>query len=252
MRSPIKNSKKQTNALSAIKELIPKGSVVESHLFYDGSLEFNLAEADRFLISSTDKYVVYEFWMCALENPKKIAQMAEYLFPSLGEQTFDILQKDWARYKDPYVRSAFFYLLNRCSALGMITHGEFDTKNYSPFGLSDLRQFAPKNFHLSSTQNQKLEESVGSIEDSTLTLIHAGKFSFNLFQHGATESLEETKFNHDKLLKSLSTSDKPSVVIYDFHPRLKTYKNKFNRIYLDESGRHTTEDNAKEIILHNV
>ena len=144
MRSPIKNSKKQTNALSAIKELIPKGSVVESHLFYDGSLEFNLAEADRFLISSTDKYVVYEFWMCALENPKKIAQMAEYLFPSLGEQTFDILQKDWARYKDPYVRSAFFYLLNRCSALGMITHGEFDTKNYSPFGLSDLRQFAPK------------------------------------------------------------------------------------------------------------
>ena len=252
MRSPIKNLKKQTNALSAVKKLIPKGSVVESHLFYDGSLEFNLAEADRFLISSTDKYVVYEFWMCALENPKKIAQMAEYLFPALSEQTFDILQKDWARYQDPYVRSAFFYLLNRCSALGMITHGEFDTKNYNPFGLSDLRQFAPKNFHLSSTQNQKLEESAGTTPDSTHTLIHAGKFSFNLFQHGTTESLEETKFNHDKLLKSLSTSGKSSVVIYDFHPRLKTYKDKFNLLYLDESGRHTTEQNAKEIILYNV
>ena len=252
MRSPIKNLKKQTNALSAIKELIPKGSVVESHLFYDGSLEFNLAEADRFLISSTDKYVVYEFWMCALENSKKIAQIAEYLFSSLNEQTFDILQKDWARYKDPYVRSAFFYLLNRCSNLGMITHGEFDVKNYSPFGLSDLRQFTPKNFHLSITQEQKLEESAGSAVDSTHTLIHAGKFSFNFFQHGATESLEETKFNHDKLLKCLSTSDKPSVIIYDYHPRLKSYKNKYNFIYLDDSGRETTEDHAKEMILHNV
>jgi hypothetical protein len=219
MRSPIKNLKKKTNSLTKIKEIIPKGSVVESHLFYDGSLDFNLSEADRFVLSATDKYVVYEFWACALENPKKVADIADYLFPSLNEQTFDLLQKDWARYKDPYVRSAFF---------------------------------APKNFHLASTRDKKLEESVGNSEGSTHILIHAGKFSFHLFEHGATESLEETKFNHNKLLDSLSTTDKKTVVIYDFHPRLKTYKNKFDLLFLDESGRETDESNAKEIILHNV
>jgi hypothetical protein len=235
-----------------VKELIPRGTVVESHLFYDGALEFNLAEADRFLISSTDKYVVYEFWMCAIENPNRIADIAKHLFPMLNEQTFDILQKDWARYKDPYSRSAFFFLLNRCSSLGMITHGEFDIKNYNPFALSLLRQFAPKNFYLNSAANNKLEQFVGTASDSTHILIHAGKFSFNLFEHGATETLEQTKFNHDKLLNSLSTCGKPSVIIYDFHPRLKTYKNKFNLLFLDESGRQTTEQNAKEIILHNV
>lgn len=252
MRSPIKNLKKKTNSLTKIKEIIPKGSVVESHLFYDGALDFNLSEADRFVLSATDKYVVYEFWACALENPKKVADIADYLFPSLNEQTFDLLQKDWARYKDPYVRSAFFFLLNRCSSLGMITHGEFDTKNYNPFALSDLRQFAPKNFHLASTRDKKLEECVGNTEGSTHILIHAGKFSFNLFEHGATESLEETKFNHNKLLDSLSTTDKKAVAVYDFHPRLKTYKNKFDLLFLDESGRETDENNAKEIILHNV
>jgi hypothetical protein len=252
MRSPIKNLKKQTNSFSTIRELIPKGSVIESHLFYDGTIEFNLAESDRFVISNTDRYVVYEFWRCAIENPKRIAQIAERLFPTLNEQTFDILQKDWARQRDPYVRSAFFFLLNRCSDLGMITHGEFNTKNYTPFALSLLRQFAPKNFHLTPTLEQKLEESVGTIEPSTHVLIHAGKFSYNLFEHGATESLEETKFNHNKLLERFPMNNKKAVIIYDFHPRLKKEKDKFDLIFLDQSGKITDEPNAKEVILHNV
>lgn len=252
MRSPIKNLKKTTNSLSAIKQIIPKGAIVESHLFYDGSLEFNLAEDDRFVVANASKYVVYEFWACAMENPKRIAEIANHMFPSLNEQTFDILQKDWARYKDPYVRSAFFFLLNRCSALGMITHGEFDTKNYNPFATNDLRQFAPKNFHLIGSPTKKMEETVGVVEGTTHIFVHAGKFSFNLFEHGATESLEETKFNHNKLLETLSISDKAAIVVYDFHPRLKAYKNKFNLSFLDESGKPTTEENAKEIILHNV
>ena len=252
MRSPIKNLKKQTNSFSTIEKLIPKGSVVESHLFYDGSIELNLCDLDRFVISNTDRYVVYEFWKCAIEDSKRIADIANYLFPSLNEQTFDILQKEWITYKDPFVRSAFFFLLNRCSNLGMITHGEFDIKNYTPFAISDLRQFTPKNFYLLYSEDEKLEESLGKTKDCTHVLVHAGKFSFNFFEHGATESLEETKFNHNKLLDSLSKIDKKVVAIYDYHPRLKTYENKFKLIFLDESGRKTTESNAKEIILHNV
>jgi hypothetical protein len=252
MRSPIKNLKKQTNSLSAVKEIIPKGSIVESHLFYDGSFDFNLAEDDRFVIANANKYVVYEFWSCVLRDAKRVADIANYMFPVLNEQTFDILQKEWAHYRDPYMRSALFFLLNRCSAIGMITHGEFNTSNYNPFALSDLRQFAPKNFHLAGAHNKKLEDSVGVNESCTHIFVHAGKFSFNLFEHGKTESLEELKFNHDKLLKSLSTQDTPSVIVYDYHPRLKSYKNKYNFIYLDDSGRETTEDHAKEIILHNV
>lgn len=252
MRSPIKNLKKQTNSLSVVKELIPKGSIVESHLFYDGALEFNLSEDDRFVVANTNKYVVYEFWTCAVSDAKRIADMANHMFPVLNEQTFDILQKEWAHYKDPFMRSALFFLLNRCSALGMITHGEFDTKNYNPFALADLRQFNPKNFHIAGAHNKKLEDSVGTTKDCNYTFVHAGKFSFNLFEHGKTESLEETKFNHNKLLQVLSTQDRPSVVVYDYHPRLKSYKDKYNFIYLDESGRQTTETNAKEIILHNV
>ena len=252
MRTPIKNLKKTTNCLTKVKDLIPKGSIVETHLFYDGSIEFNLCENERFVIANTNKYVVYEFWSCALRDPKRIADIAEYMFPILNEQTFDILQKEWAHYKDPYMRSALFFLLNRCSSIGMISHGEFDIKNYNPFALSALRLFNPENFHLMGSHNKKLEKSVGFIDSSTHIFIHAGKFSFNFFEHGKTESLEELKFSHDKLLQRLSTTDKKAVIVYDFHPRLKTYNKSFDIVYLDHSGKETDEVNAKEIILHNV
>jgi len=252
MRSPIKNLKKKTNSISIVKNLIPKGSIIESHAFYDGSNEFNLAESDRFVVANANKYVVYEFWSCALENPQRIASIAEYMFPILNEQTFDILQKDWASYRDPYMRSALFFLLNRCSSLGMISHGEFNINNYNPFALSDLKRFKVKNFHLEGDNNNKIEDSVGSVDSSTHVFMHAGKFAFNFFEHGKTESLEESKFNHDKLLFNLSTKDKKSVVVYDYHPRLKTYNKNFDIIYIDESGKQASETNAKEIILHNV
>jgi hypothetical protein len=134
----------------------------------------------------------------------------------------------------------------------MITHGELNVKNYNPFALSDLRKFKVENFYLAGAHNKKLEESVGTSNSSTHIFVHAGKFSFNFFEHGKTESLEQLKFNHNKLLQCLSTSEKGVVIVYDFHPRLKTYKEHFDIMYLDESGKQTNQANAKEIILHNV
>jgi site-specific DNA-adenine methylase len=252
MLTPIKNLKKTTNSLTKVKDLIPRGSIIETHLFYDGALEFALAEDERFVIANTNKYVIYEFWTCAMQDPKRIANIAEHMFPILNEQTFDILQKEWAHYKDPFMRSALFFLLNRCSSLGMITHGEFNIQNYNPFAVSALRKFNPENFHIISAHKKKLENCVGKIKSSTHVFIHAGKFSFNFFEHGKTESLEELNFNHDKLLDALPTTGKKSVVVYNYHPRLKMHNKNYNLIYLDSSGRETNESNAKEVILHNV
>ena len=131
-------------------------------------------------------------------------------------------------------------------------NGFSNVQNYNPFALSDLKKFKVENFHLAGAHNKKLEESVGYTESSTHIFVHAGKFSFNLFEHGKTESLEELNFNHNKLLERLSTSEKGVVIVYDFHPRLQTYKKKFDITYLNQSGRETNQANAKEIILHNV
>ena len=103
MRSPIKNLKKRTNSLTILKDLIPKGSVVQTYPFYDGVIEFSLAESDRYAIGCTTSPVVYEFWEFAMQDPKKISLIADKMFSIMNENTFDILKSSWYSYKDPFV-----------------------------------------------------------------------------------------------------------------------------------------------------
>ena len=158
MRSPIKNLKNQTNSFSAITKLVPKGTIIDYYPIYSGDLPIKLSEVDRFVIAHTPNYVVYEFWKYAMQDPERISKIAESFYPSLNESTFDILKKNWYSYKDPFVRSALFFLLNRCSNLGMITHGELDMKNYNAFALRDLKSLKVENMHVNFLKDNRVEK----------------------------------------------------------------------------------------------
>lgn len=246
MRSPIKNLKLQTNSISKIKELIPKGSVIQTYPFYDGSLEFSLSDFDRFVIGCTQSPVVFEFWKYAFEDSKKISEMCEHLFPILNENTFDITKEEWYNYKDPYVRSAFFFLLNRCSSLGMITHGEFDVKNFNSIALNNLRTFKVSNFYPAYIPETKEYEM---LDGANFNLFVGGTYYFDLLNTEKVIGLEESSFKHASFLKNFK--NKPSLFVYQYHPRLAKMKD-YSKIFLDQYGRETDENNAKEVILHNV
>lgn len=252
MKTPLKNRKKQTNALSVVKELIPRGSIVESPSFYDGALEFSLSGDDRFVLAATNRYVVYEFWKCAIDNPKRILELCEYLYPVLGPETFEIMQARWAHYKDPYIRSAMFFLLNRCSKGGSISSGTLEQTGYNQFALNTLGSFRPTNFHIDYHEEAPTDQLIGLHGSSTHVLFHGGKFSYNLFQHGKAKSLEEQELNHREILLSLRETDKKVVAIYDKHPALKKHLKNFETTFIDESGNKTTENKAKEMVFHNV
>tara|TARA_R100000234_G_scaffold115817_1_gene92174 strand:+ start:994 stop:1719 length:726 start_codon:yes stop_codon:yes gene_type:complete len=239
--------KKTTNSISTIKDIIPKGSVVQAYPFYDGAIGFSLCESDRYVIGVTKSPVVHEFWNYVTKDAKKISVIADRLYPSLNENTFDLLRKSWYSYKDPYVRSALFFLLNRCSSLGMITHGELNTENYNPISINDLRTFSVTNFH---TTLLPKEEEYSAPKDIDVNLFNAPDYYFDLLNTEQTIGLEESPFKHTKFLNDFD--DKPSVFVYKIHPRLLKIKN-YSKILLDQYGRQTTDaGQAKEIILHNV
>ena len=243
MQTPIKNLKKQTNSISILKDIIPKGSVIGSYPFYDGNVEFRLAESDRFVIGMTQSRQVAEFWHCLLEDANKISLIAEKIFPTLNEATFDILRKGWYSYKDPFVRSALFFLLNRCSSLGMVSHGAFETSNYNPIALRDLKTFQAKNFNI-----QLVEEYDNSKVE--LNLFCPGKYHYDVLDIAEPKGIEESTFKHTKSLKEYRKSK--SIFLYEYHPKLETTKG-YSKILVDQYGRITTNsDIAKEIILHNV
>lgn len=246
MRTPIKNLKKQTNSLSEIKKIIPKGSVIQTYPFYDGAVEFSLAESERYTIGCTKSRVVNEFWTYTMKEPKRVSEIASKMFPILNENTFDLLKMNWHSYKDPFVRSALFFLLNSCSSLGMISQGELDVKNYNPFSINELRTFQVENFSLILLNEQ---DDYKTLKNVDVNLFHGGKFYYDILNTEQLIGLEESPFKHTKFLENFK--DTPSVFIYEYHPRLSKQKG-YSKIYLDQYGRETNESNAKEIILHNV
>ena len=244
MRSPIKNLKNQTNCHKTLCELIPKGKVIDFYPMYSGEIPFKLSEKDRFVIGHTPSAVVYEFWVCALQEPDRIAEIAEAFYPNLNENTFDILKKNWYSYKDPFVRSALFFLLNRCSDLGMITHGNLDEKNYNAFALRDLKNFKIENFHLNYLRHNNFEKV-----NNNICLFNMGKFRNSFLENEQILGEEEVEIKQKELLK-LGT-DRKSIFIFNYHASLMKL-NSYEKILLDTYGRITTEQHAKEIILHNV
>ena len=75
MKSPIRENNR-FKCLPLLRELIPPGSVINSFLFFDGNLEFGLANSERFIIGHTNRYVVYEFWECATTDARKTAEIS--------------------------------------------------------------------------------------------------------------------------------------------------------------------------------
>tara|TARA_Y100000310_G_C20527930_1_gene736997 strand:+ start:228 stop:992 length:765 start_codon:yes stop_codon:yes gene_type:complete len=253
MKSPIKENINNFKALSVLKDTIPKGSVVDSFLFFSGEVELNLAESERFVIAHTNKYVIYEFWKCAMEDPVRIAEISEFIYPIGDEKLFHVFQEDWPKYKDHFTRSALFFLLNRCSESGWISAGKFDDMNFTPIALSHLKKFSSKNFFLTLDKADTLNDALAtSTMKGEYLLLPIGKFDYNFFEYGKSKGYEMTTIFHKELCEHLRDVEKKWMVLYKTHPQLfKLYKD-HNITMIDKYGRKTADrDSSEELIIAN-
>ena len=252
MKSPIKESINNFKCLSTLKNMIPRGSVVNSFLFFDGKLELGLADSHRFIVAHTNQYVIYEFWDCAMKDPGRIAEISKFLSPIHDENIFHILQENWPTYYDPYVRSALFFLLNRCSENGLISTGRLDTKNYNPFAVSQLKKFRANNFHIEWDQTDEFIKGIENARKADYLLLPVGKFSYNFFEHGKSRGFEMTPVDHQKLFETLHKTEDKWVVVYKAHSKLYNLYKEYNVTMLDKHGKLATKkDNCEEVVIAN-
>ena len=253
MKTPIKE-RHSFKCASYLKERIPKGSTVNSFLFYGGELEFQLAKDDRFIIGTTNKYVVYEFWHCAFNDPERIISASKFFHDRMCPQMAHLMQEGWAGYKDPYVRAAIFFLLNRYSDSASPSCGIVDLDAYNPIvsnrfrTLPDLQNFFI-NFHHDDDYMVGIDESPAA----DYFLFPAGQFSYNLFEHGKSTGHEMVSVNH-RLLRTrlMEMGEQKCALLYYAHPALAKFYKDFNIQYLDEYGRQVVAgQKAKEAIIAN-
>ena len=240
--------------MGALKKKIPPGSVVHSFLLYGGSLEFNLAEDQRFVCAYANRQVVYDFWQCLIEDPQRVYEIVTGGALQLGgENMFHLLQESWSTYSDPYLRSSLFFVLNRCSTDGTVSAGELNTKNFNPLALSYLQNFKVPNFHLRLCADSDTFDRLPTTSGADYLLFPVGDFNFNLFDAGKSRGYETTLVHHRKLSTQLcELKDQKWVVIYKAHPELFKLYQGFNIAMLNAFGRPTTQkDQCVEMIIAN-
>ena len=251
--TPILDKTKKNNCASAVKKLIPVGSVVNSYAFYDGKLEFSLANDQRFVNASTTSLPVFTFWMCLMHDPDKLHSMvSSNALRFEGEAILSTLQDMWHKHSSPFITASLFFIMNRCSSTGLISSGELDPELLTPTSVAKLKTFmAPDNFHLNLTPN-KLSKLINKSDPETYNLILGGKFNYNLFEHGKNVAIEQTSIDHRELSKLCKDKSKKILITYDFdHKVLSAFKN--NRlVMIDKYGIQTAhKERAEEIIVAN-
>jgi hypothetical protein len=247
MKTPIRNPLFKTKSNSVLESLIPRGSVVESFAFYSGDVEFYLANRGRFVSAYTEKDVVYDVWSTLLSGTTAAAEISSRILPFKDEKEFPLLQEEWSKFRNPDVRAALFYFLNNCSDSGYISKGNMNTTNYNPVSLSRLKKFTkPEHFHLSKTDN-----TIVQVQESDADIVFAQfpKFIKSFLEEGINRGIEEESLSVESL--AIALKDKKYVLLTE---PTKFLSDMFscNFTFVDQYGRKTTEQNAKEVILHNV
>lgn len=232
--------------------MIPQGSVVDSHLFFSGQIEISLAKYNRFVCARTTQYVIFEFWKCLLNDSKKIYDIISSEHFKFEIDDYAYLQEKWAHFKDEYIRSSFFYLLNNLSDTGGISSGNLVGDKINNIMLANLKTFKkPTNFHLIHDKKNFID-SLKTKTQSNYKLINVGNYVNDLFIDGFTYGLEDTRFYHNDLFSHFENTRDKTILLYKFKKEVIDMYKEYNTQLIDVYGRPTTEvDKCKEVIIAN-
>jgi|TARA_Y100001963_G_scaffold153597_1_gene240708 hypothetical protein len=250
----LKNRKSNTSPL--LKKLIPPGSVINSFLFFSAELELEMIKNNCFVIARTTSYAVYEFWRCMQTDPERVAAATEYINSLVAEEKmFYYIQDKFMHYKDPFVRSAFFYLLSFYSDSGKVCSGKMIQRNERSLhlGLSRIKMFDVENLHVKFDKDEKdFLATAHESPDSEYLLIPAGEYSYNYFEDGVNLGFEETRVYHKKIKKFFDSTNHQCLLTYFRHSQVfKLYKD-YNMTMINEYGHVVeNEEDCREVIVAN-
>tara|TARA_R110002110_G_scaffold169909_1_gene371837 strand:- start:18 stop:701 length:684 start_codon:yes stop_codon:yes gene_type:complete len=226
--------------------------VLHSFLFYDGAIEFNLAKDTRFIIAHTNRYVVYEFWKCAMLDSTKLSEIAGDFFPVENKKMFQVYQDTFTENMDLFLRSALFFVLNQCSDNALVSSGALKNTECNPLNFSYLKNFSPSNFHLEFDNKDDFMDGIKKVDDEDYILLPIGRCTSNLFEEGKPAGIEEVKVYHKKIKEFFETTDKKVILLYYASPRVFKWYKDSNITMINKWGTKTNKrSECKEVLIAN-
>jgi len=216
-------------------------------------VEINLAEYDRFVIAHTNKYAIYEFWWSMGSDPSRMYRAITSDRFKFHPKMYEIMQRRWVEFKDPIIRSSIFFTLNQMSNTGLISSGKLAAGPLNPVALGNLRAFKiPQNMHFVWDNCDDFLEPIGEKLMGEYCLVFAGKFNYNFFEHGKSQSYDTYSVDHRKLKELIEKTNKKTVLVYNYDKKVDRFYKNFKRTFIDKYGKITTKPaEAQEIIVAN-
>jgi len=253
MKSPLKDARHKNLARGLLRTIITPGSRVNSYGIFSGHTELSLSHSDLKICCYTEKDVIYQFWECLCEDPYRLhSLLMDRSFKFKHAREFVTLQESLPLYSDSYIRSSLFFLLNRCSATGQVSCGEFDRKNYNVAALNKLKIFRkPVNFNVLKLKGSLLEH-IKSAHDVDFILVPNLIFSYNLLKLGKSIGYDSYAYTPSDLKEALDHQGTPVALVFNKHPSVFSFFENFNFRLVGPAGRLTTDKDAcEEIIVTN-
>ncbi len=253
-KSPIKDPNNFVSS-EVLKQIIPKDRKLNSFLLFSGEIEFPLYADGYDICLNTNKYVIYEFWHCARNDSNNIANQALGIHKRTHPQSIYHYQDQWPTYRDPYLRSALFYLLNRYSPTGTISHGEVRRDNFSLLSVETLKRFDYfcKDLELHYHKDEYFLDGLNKVDKSDVVLLPIGKYSYNLIGKHTYKGYETYHIDHGAIKQKLNELGNDFVLIYKNHPRLLEEFRNFNHLFVNKFGKITNRVNlADDVIITNM
>ncbi len=240
---------------SFLKELIPQEASIRTFLPFSGEVELSLVGDGRDVSIHTNNYVVYEFWSCYKTDPFRIADQAEQLHERTVPGMIKTYQKEWPSFRDPYLRSAIFFLLNRYSQTGTLSYGNCSMNNYTPMCLNYLRRANESVTKIRITYHKSDNCLEGLIENAgdAVSLIMAGKLNATPLSRKNSMGYEDYNINYRFLKRQIEESSNKFVIAYKNHPRIFSLYKGYNMIRLNKFGKITSNPRlTEEVIVTNL
>lgn len=256
MKTPVKTS---THFVSshALKSILNKEQDIVSFLLFSGQIECDLALDDFNITVFTNRWANFEFWDCIIRDPYTVANLADGVHQQLDPHMVMLLQNNWVRLKDPFFRSAIYFVLNRYSHEGTVSHGAFNSNNYSPvcsrslinfYENNDLRKLRVKYF-----KAEKYYDAFEHVKESQVILlpfggVRSGPLTSQLYVGHETYDLD-----YSVLKTVLRECGKNFVAVFKYNPKILRDFSKYKTVMIDEIGTQTMDARAcNEIIVHNL
>ena len=253
MKTPIYDPKFSNVSVSKIVAMMDQGSAINTYRFFSGATELSLSKYNFTINSHTQRPAIAEFWYCLFEDPELIYHRIIHKdFIPTSEMEFKLMQKTFLSYKSVYYRAALFFVLNRCSNLGSPSRGGFDSRNLTRMAMNRLRTFRkPDNFNL-----HYQEDSNSNVFSSDIAcdyvLFPNLIFNYNLMDYGKSSSFDSQIISHNFLKDYLLSERKKTILIYNNHPALLDFFQKFNITLIDRYGNISNNStNYEEAIVTN-